>query len=275
MSYGTPTDFDAVPRGGSAHNELGGFQIDQNNGNPTSGLALSTSAGLCTLCHGTDVDAMDIAAGKGNGGNEGLWVGTNGHSNAALGGTSSAEADILSLAERNPSVTNTPPVTDVTGNWQLAGTPDMGYASALENSTSHRADGFRSTYNKSYGWTNILPDVSAIYAYNAFDWGLTQDTGTVDTGYHAFTCSKCHNPHASRLPKLMITNCLDTRQNTWDNDGQTPSGPSEGQGEPLGADSAGKTKSNLTSAQNCHRLGDAGQSGTGSGWNNVTPQPQM
>ena len=36
--------------------------------------------------------------------------------------------------------------------------------------------------------------------------------------YHTFTCSKCHNPHASRLPKLMITNCLDTNHNTWEDD---------------------------------------------------------
>jgi len=26
---------------------------------------------------------------------------------------------------------------------------------------------------------------------------------------HSYTCSKCHTPHTSGLPKLMITNCLD------------------------------------------------------------------
>jgi len=31
----------------------------------------------------------------------------------------------------------------------------------------------------------------------------------VDTTYHQFTCSKCHSPHAGRLPRLMRTNCLD------------------------------------------------------------------
>jgi hypothetical protein len=30
---------------------------------------------------------------------------------------------------------------------------------------------------------------------------------------HSFPCSKCHTPHSSRLPRLMITNCLDYNHN--------------------------------------------------------------
>jgi hypothetical protein len=58
------------------------------------------------------------------------------------------------------------------------------------------------------------------YAFQNYNWGATVDgatdlTGTTDVQYHKFSCSKCHNPHASRLPRLMITNCLDTSHNTW------------------------------------------------------------
>jgi hypothetical protein len=114
--------------------------------------------------------------------------------------------------------------------------------------------------------------------YVDFNWGLTQDDDTTDKGYHAFTCSKCHNPHASRLPKLMITNCLDTKQNTWDDDQpQVPlfGSAKDGNNTVTGLDSDGQHIANATSAQNCHRLGDPSTSGTGGGWNKVTPRKYL
>jgi len=41
-------------------------------------------------------------------------------------------------------------------------------------------------------------------------WAATT-SGTANTAnkIHAYTCSKCHTPHLSRLPRLMVTNCLD------------------------------------------------------------------
>jgi hypothetical protein len=38
-------------------------------------------------------------------------------------------------------------------------------------------------------------------------WAATTGTNTGNT-IHAYTCSKCHAPHTSRLPRLMVTNCL-------------------------------------------------------------------
>ncbi|MFC1657665.1 hypothetical protein ACFL2P_03760, partial [Candidatus Moduliflexota bacterium] len=115
------------------------------------------------------------------------------------------------------------------------------------------------------------------YQGTSFTWGPTVDNSTVDTNFHSFTCSKCHNPHASRLPRLMITNCLDVQRNTWDDDyitdgnwsvwpNLTPSSGNEGYREIAYANTA----------QNCHRYFPA-QSGGGSGiyegkgWNTVTP----
>lgn len=43
-------------------------------------------------------------------------------------------------------------------------------------------------------------------------WASTTAVGTnTNNGnvIHAYTCSKCHAPHTSRLPRLMVTNCLD------------------------------------------------------------------
>ncbi|WP_152609947.1 CxxxxCH/CxxCH domain-containing protein, partial [Geobacter sp. OR-1] len=40
-------------------------------------------------------------------------------------------------------------------------------------------------------------------------WG---STGTnAGNAVHSYTCSKCHAPHVSRLPRLMVTNCLDVK----------------------------------------------------------------
>jgi hypothetical protein len=287
-TFAAQTNMGPVPRGGTVYNSIGGFQIDQNNvhatqGPPTKGWVASTAGGLCLLCHGANgVDGMDQETG------EDLWItaGKNGHSNSALGGTANSAilTDVFSYNDRH---LDGDPVmyTAAYGPSPNSGKPAMGYVNAqnvdsLGETVDYRGDGIRSNYK--YGWNRFFDqdgstDVTPLadFPYLLFDWGVSQDgAGTVNKGYHAFSCSKCHNPHASRLPKLMITNCLDTKQNTWDNQWTAISGLSAGSGEnqPLTADNNNKTLSNVTSAQNCHRLGDPGQSGTGAGWNLVTPR---
>ena len=127
--------------------------------------------------------------------------------------------------------------------------------------------GFRGPDGNADTLAPLLED-SQPYAYGDYDWGATRDGTTVNGGYHQFTCSKCHNPHASRLPKLLITNCLDTKHNTWHTAAAVGSpGSVVSSGENNNADF-----SNATSAQNCHRYQDPGQSGTfGDGWNVVSP----
>jgi predicted CxxxxCH...CXXCH cytochrome family protein len=41
-------------------------------------------------------------------------------------------------------------------------------------------------------------------------WASTNGTN-VSNKVHAYTCAKCHAPHVSRLPRLLVTNCLDQR----------------------------------------------------------------
>jgi len=48
----------------------------------------------------------------------------------------------------------------------------------------------------------------------AKSWG-----SNMNNSMHGYVCSKCHTPHASGLPRLMITNCLD-----WNHRGQKVSG---------------------------------------------------
>jgi predicted CxxxxCH...CXXCH cytochrome family protein len=45
------------------------------------------------------------------------------------------------------------------------------------------------------------------------NWASSTLTGTDNQNnrHHAYTCAKCHTPHVSRLPRLLVTNCLDVR----------------------------------------------------------------
>ncbi|ORJ53225.1 hypothetical protein B5V00_16505 [Geothermobacter hydrogeniphilus] len=245
--YPNTNTWGGVPRGSAAQATMGGYWIDQNSGNPTAGWTLASSAGLCTLCHGTNVDAMDKTTG------EGLWVGTNGHSNAVIGGTGSAAFNVFDARGGQTGYSDNPfmhfqGMTDPAdnGNW-----------------------GFRSENSKAHNYTPAVdPGNTRPRKYNTDEWGVDETGATTQTQYHKFSCSKCHNPHASRLPKLMQTNCLDTKHNTWDNNYQTATS---------GSNNTGRSISNWTSAQNCHRLGGNDPSdtrdtpGVGNGWNKVTP----
>ncbi len=85
-------------------------------------------------------------------------------------------------------------------------------------------------------------------------------TGWGNNAEHTFSCSKCHQPHVSGLPRLMRTNCLD-----WNHRGdQASGGPSPGR------------KSTTRSYPRLHDVWPAcHESQTGSWnnqrWNDVTP----
>ena len=164
-----------------------------------------------------------------------------------------------------------------TGTRADADKPLMAYQN-LDYTSSNESEargGFRAKDN-GYGW-GIDPGIKARYTAASFGWsGLdlsdnSTGSGTGQLQYHQFSCSKCHNPHASRLPRLMITNCLDTSHNTWDDSIGTPSGTNNDGCCTPSADNDGKRPSQWTAALSCLRVGDSAESDTGAGWNNVTP----
>jgi hypothetical protein len=112
------------------------------------------------------------------------------------------------------------------------------------------------------------PGLLSLYAYNAYDWGATVDANTIDQMYHQFSCSKCHNPHASRLPKLLITNCLDVQHNTWDDD---KTAQSLYTAAALTNVDRGWRSAYYASAQNCHRYSNLRTAANKGGWNKVSP----
>jgi len=202
------------------------------------------------------------------------WVGENGHSNSAIGGTGSVASNIFRTSLRAPKGVDT-----------LGAKPDMGY----RNHGTSVGYGFRGTDGRAFDILNPTMDgqlssnPTRPYGGSFYQWGAFVDDVTTEKKYHQFSCSKCHNPHASGLPRLMITNCLDTVHNTWDDPrvgiNAVDQALTNQNGITLSAtstpDNWERTWSNTTSAQNCHRL--AGDNrvtpipGSGAGWNNVTP----
>lgn len=274
-SYG----FGAVPRGGTGYRRLGGYFIDQNNAvpgtasatvngtanfNPTASWTLDSSAGLCTLCHGTDVDNLDQTTG------ENLWLGTNGHSNSAIGGTFTNAANIFDQGAGTASISGRPTAVSTTSVSKTTQVPDMAYQSQGSSATT-RGFGYRGTTGGSNagGYT---PVTATLYAHYAYDWGATVDATTIDVNFHNFSCSKCHNPHASRLPKLLITNCLDIKKNTWDDNKTVQSQYTAATLTDVDRfGGTGQRSAYYASAQNCHRYNNLRTATNKGGWNKVSP----
>jgi len=288
-AYDLPGLFGAVPRGGTSYNSLGGYYIDQNSGNPTTDILMDSPdkfAGLCVLCHeGGNADGLwdpaeiDAINKFGVPGDD--WVGTNGHAAVVKGGGGSVAENLFTMAKRHPTTA----WAAYTSNGSHRGNPVMAYRNARNINkglwvTNYWAQGMRGTDSTAFQYSPGVDTAIRQYNYGGYNWGATvvienadgtmSDSGT-DGNYHQFTCSKCHNPHASRLPRLLITNCLDTKHNGWDDSIVTLNDPA------LAAENRSISFSQATSAQNCHRLADPGfpQSGPqgtmSGGWNRVSP----
>ena len=155
---------------------------------------LAETAGLCTLCHGTNVDTMDYYAGSK------LWLAgmTNGHSNSSLGGTGANTRDLF------------------TGNRDVSRC-GMGMQMCCGDGCGN---GNYPIHPRRATPSSARPPVAAAVIANSgwygTDYANWYGTGTIGgadgagTMAHEFTCSKCHSPHATGLPALLIQNCIDT-----------------------------------------------------------------
>jgi predicted CxxxxCH...CXXCH cytochrome family protein len=233
---------------GATPNALGGWQIEQNN--PGAYTRTGTYTGhseLCSLCHlDTDLEAA--------------W---SGHAAAVDGFSGTGASDIFNSFRRGGTTSylrahmQHNEVTDTeNGNWVYG----------LRESRD--GDGIAPQLPSD----PTLPNVQRGGAWTSMTIDLTDSSETPDADFHQFSCSKCHNPHASRLPRLMITNCLDVRHNHWDDSEGDPSALID----PLDTYTA-KELAYSPTAVNCHRNvggGDANRetnAGAETGWNTQTP----
>ncbi len=227
----------------------GGFFIDANSGNPTASFLnsgdrkaeLTDTAGLCTTCHGTDVDNMNFYDNSVADTN--LWrnVGKNGHANSTLGGSGNAHANASDIfdARRGGGKSNM-------GNQSAVGRgEDWGKDSNPSGAFSNRMDELMKSGPSQMPYIGWYGNTST--HYNQWYSGSTigVDNNSSSGRAHSYSCSKCHSPHASHLPALLITNCLDVTLSTYSNGGADPTD---------------------TQAINCHR-----NQSTTTGWNRLAP----
>ncbi|MBE0503772.1 MAG: hypothetical protein IBX46_06545 [Desulfuromonadales bacterium] len=298
-AYDVTGKFGAVPRGGTSYTALGGYFIDQNSGSPTTNATMDSPdefAGLCRLCHegtaGTAGDgiwqAAEINTLNTFGTASADWVGNNnGHAAVVKGGSGVGTVNIFTTAKRHQT-----PWSVYTSHGTPGGNPIMAYRNARSYNSktkvwvnTYYGQGLRGTDSTAFQYSPRVDTATRQYNYQHYNWGATivvEGAGTmsdsgIDTNFHQFTCSKCHSPHASRLPRLLITNCLDTEHNTWDDAYVTPASDTNGSSSSLSLENRSVSMSQVTSAQNCHRLADPAypqarpQGTTTGGWNRVSP----
>lgn len=268
----------------------GGYFIDQNSRWPTRAAGSATymtvadTAGLCTMCHNLSTDSMDYYPGSS------LWrtdiVGwKNGHGNSTLGGSGRASAgnNIFDAALRPEGAS--PGITNVSGYMGFQGQDDPHVNQWAKDrrplpwDTSQYStqpfDGGGSPVQNSgwYNWARAGLQRQANSAqlrggdYTTWYGGSTNSgiggDGRDNIRAHNFTCSKCHTPHASGLPALLITNCLDYKVSDFGVN--SSAGPTN-----LGPTASGTGRRNLVAIQapnNCHR-----KSSTSTGWHKLAPQ---
>lgn len=246
--------YGAVPRGNLTSAGPGGFRIDQNSGNPNSSIGTTLAAytatdGLCALCH----DAATLVAQSPLHKNPVKYFGADYNDSGAARNVFRKSDRSATPTRFNPGMAYQGTDLSTAGNY-ISRTPSTSWMGGLRNKDFDASIAVPPTIGGRYG-----------YLSSTFQWGVTIDDTTVDVDYHNFTCSKCHTPHASRLPRLMITNCLDTNLNTWDDQYQNDSKWSNWPNVTPGNN---KQLSQAHTAQNCHRYtGEA----SGPGWNTVTP----
>jgi predicted CxxxxCH...CXXCH cytochrome family protein len=255
-SWSTYVNRGAVPRAGASlgqtgNNELGGWQTENNNtyarsGNATNhgGLCLSCHTGLNTVWkHGVVVDGLS-------------------------GGTAANIFDVSKRGTAGGADANT---------YRYARPHHIGITSTAQTAGGTTwIGGLRGgNYAKNWGMANApsagKPEIGGLGSHIAT---LTGDV--VDTNFHRFPCAKCHTPHASRLPRLMITNCLDVAVNSWDDTYD----PTTFTADDANVKYTAQQLAYSPTSGNCHRYVKAGDAnmetsgqatGTASGWNTVTP----
>ena len=199
----------------------GGYFLDQNSDWPASGKAedLSDTAGICVLCHGNNVNSMNYYSAS-------MWRSdqVNGHANAVLGGSGATHANARNIFDGRRGG----------AGFFMAGQDgvnsfEYGNSNSIKGSAPYRttfADAAKTAANsppRNTGWYGGTEGATTRGAqYNTWYSGNTTATTTTSIGTngtttraHDFTCSKCHSPHATGLPALLLTNCLDVRASNW------------------------------------------------------------
>ena len=115
-------------------------------------------------------------------------------------------------------------------NWTFPGTPTTLQSTTAEQFAGlclgcHAEAGLKNTANVTAAAGSSGSWKSMTRIHNAVKGWATATGGNANNARHAFTCSKCHTPHNSVLPRLLVTNCLDVKHRGREASGGSMSAP--------------------------------------------------
>lgn len=254
--------------------KVGGFFIDQNSGWPTrngdgSYKTVEETAGICQLCHTGSVDTMDYYTASS------LWNGAaNGHKNSTLDGSGGAGNNIFDGRQNASGGTAYMHAQGASTTWRSEWGDSLNRKNRMPASDAIKNDSPQKPAKGGYappvntGWYGPTEgNIARASQYSTwYGTGIGNDgDGNTPNRAHNFSCSKCHTPHASGLPALLITNCLDLQIGASSNDGSRWA-PTMRNGN--GADITVGPKASDSWARDvqgsCHR-----KDGNTTGWNNL------
>jgi len=125
--------------------------------------------------------------------------------------------------------------------------------------------GSQTALSQTGSWNDITSQMTQPPTAN----GGQTTSGYKQTAFHQFPCSKCHAPHATKLPRLLKTNCLDVGAGNVAEGGN----PKHDSSYAFGGCDAG-TDTRDKKPMICHGMGPGGTGAdnttNGGGWNTKT-----
>lgn len=233
-----------------------GYYLDENTfGPPAKGYPTALPptmtetatqfGGLCANCHATTVGASS----------GGTVANMQGYLNAA---GSTGVADWSTTAKIHNTVKG----------WYVAGN-----SVDIVNFTNNPK--MRLLYSTYTSAVRVIQVTASYSPRTEFAWGVNLTNGTKQA-YHRFSCSKCHTPHASSLPRLMVSNCLDVGTGTTARAAKAPATNNSGATQrpaytypTYGTGAWSGVATGVEVAQQCHNAKKTNTAG-GGGWNQLT-----
>ncbi len=173
---------------------------DENSAINTNGPGIF--AGLCSVCHpDSSIQGTAVTSQDGNtvGGRSTTGTTTYPHQTVFGSGWNNITVDIMSSAITGTGQSNTSSPRNMN---HAMGQKEADWGNYLGDSPDQATPwGPEGLETQWYAEANV-PNYG-----HAYRWGAAY--GQTQSNYHQFPCSKCHTPHVSSLPRLMVTNCLD------------------------------------------------------------------
>lgn len=203
-----------------------GKSVNQGGHFGASSALLTTTTkqigGLCTPCHDPHGVSPSIGAAGSNRQYavpllKGTWVTSPYRQDAAPSSTNTARG----VGSGSPQALGSVPVYRLDHNTMQANGTNTGAvwtwsanASTLQTTNDTQFAGLCTGCHSKAAINSAAPASSSNWktmgrVHNTVKGWASTSGGNANNISHAFTCSKCHAPHNSRLPRLMVTNCLD------------------------------------------------------------------